>query len=172
MPIVIGISIFIAVVVLGTSGVLQEKSITKSDVATVVEEEAERVEGRDGRDDEQQTDQQPRAIARISLPPAEAQHLSIRAEVEVEDHAAARPHESVSGVIAVGPQSGVRLGVPAGGGGRSRGNRDGESACAPGQRARCTSRCPLARSGRRMLRSERRERSRPDPSSVRPPIRG
>jgi hypothetical protein len=40
MPIVIGISIFIAVVVLGTSGVLQERPITKSDVATVVEEGA------------------------------------------------------------------------------------------------------------------------------------
>ncbi len=40
MPIVIGISIFISVVVLGTSGVLQERPITKSDVATVVEEGA------------------------------------------------------------------------------------------------------------------------------------
>jgi hypothetical protein len=40
MPIVIGITIFISVVVLGTSGVLQERPITKSDVATVVEEGA------------------------------------------------------------------------------------------------------------------------------------
>ncbi len=38
MPIVIGICVFIGVVVLGTSGVLQERPITKSDVATVVEE--------------------------------------------------------------------------------------------------------------------------------------
>ncbi|MFM9884583.1 MAG: hypothetical protein ACKVQT_16290 [Burkholderiales bacterium] len=40
MPIVVGICVFFGVVVLGTSGVLQEKTITKPDVAKVVEEGA------------------------------------------------------------------------------------------------------------------------------------
>ncbi|MFN0305056.1 MAG: hypothetical protein ACKVQU_32425 [Burkholderiales bacterium] len=40
MPIVVGICVFISVVVLGTSGVLQDRPITKADVSTVVEEAA------------------------------------------------------------------------------------------------------------------------------------